>query len=161
MPKKWPLSPQWVVYYQNSVQRSCKQDYLIPLCHEKSKLQEQDKPGFKNKLFFNFQKVNLRNCGAKYRLHSVLFLIKLAHYVRSLENFADREGDALCLLSLKVRDIQGGGTRWNTGYNHSWYYTDVFRCTKVFTCLQNFKCEMLYTTSFHAIRNENGLCYTS
>ena len=58
-------------------------------------------------------------------------------------------GDALCLLSLKVRDIQGGGTRWNTGYNHSWYYTDVFRCTKVFTCLQNFKCEMLYTTTHH------------
>ena len=38
-------------------------------------------------------------------MHCTIFHI-LAHYVNSLENFVDREGGALCLLSLKgvVRD---------------------------------------------------------
>ena len=48
--------------------------------------------------------------GGQYPLHTLRkgidILQILAHYVRSLENFVDREGDdALCLLSLKgVRD---------------------------------------------------------
>ena len=140
-----------------------------------AKTEPKSQTWFQNFFFFSISQFYFKSCGKKiliefyqsrqwHKIHDFdsTILQILAHYVRSLENFVDREGDALalCLLSLKgVRDK--GCTRWNTGYNHSWYYTDVFRCTKVFTCLQNFKCEILYTTSFHAIRNENGLCYTS